>query len=199
VKLGVFGGSFDPIHAGHLEVALAAQRAAGLDRVLFLPTGRPPHKRGRRLAPALSRLVMVELAVLDRAGLEASAHEIGERDESFTFETVRHFADHSKGAEIFAILGSDSYLDLPQWRNWEEIPRAATLLVSTRPGFEASARPEGPLSTWENVGRVRFVEHPPHPAAATEIRRRLAAREALPAGWVDDRVVRYIEKYSLYR
>jgi nicotinate-nucleotide adenylyltransferase len=198
VKVGLFGGSFDPIHAGHLEVALAARRSAGLDRVLFLPTGRPPHKPGRKFAPALARLVMVEMAILDHDGLETSPHEIGEEEESYTFETVRHFTEGSPGDEFFVVLGSDSYLDLPNWRSWVDIGARAILLVSARPGFEASSRPED-LAALERAGRVRFVEHAPHPAAATEIRRRLAAGQALPNDWVDERVVRYIEKYSLYR
>src|SRR5262245_9737320 len=91
MKLGLFGGSFDPIHHGHVRPVLEAVEQIGLDRVVYLPTGRPPHKPNRRLAPALARYAMAEIALLPHSRLEVSGHELSEAAPHYTVDTLLHF------------------------------------------------------------------------------------------------------------
>jgi len=200
MRVGLFGGSFDPIHAGHVAPVRAARAAFSLERVFFLPTGNPPHKSGRRFAPALARFAMVELALLGEEGLFTSTHEL--RDEpSYTVETLEHFQAELPGADLHLILGSDSLAEIQSWRRWRELPRLARLVVLTRPGSEEALRPQtlaAPLrAAWE-TGRVLLVEHEPVPVSATELRAVLARGEHPPAGTIHPLVLDYARKYRLY-
>ena len=112
MKVGLFGGSFDPIHRGHLDPVRAAMRDLGLDRVIYLHTARPPHKPGRALAPALARYAMVELALLGEEGLYASAHELTLDRPAYTIETLEHFRRQMPAAELYLLIGGDSFADL---------------------------------------------------------------------------------------
>lgn len=202
MRLGLFGGSFDPIHLGHVEPVLEAQRRLGLDRVLFLPTAAPPHKPEQRFAPALARFAMAELALLDHPRTLVSAHELTLGRPAYTVETLESFRAEEPGSELFLIVGADSFFDLPNWRRWSEIPDLARLVVLARPGFalDGGACALAPrLRTAVDAGEVHFVENPPLAASSREIRRLLAAGEEIPEGWMEPRVVRYLAKYSLYR
>jgi nicotinate-nucleotide adenylyltransferase len=200
MRVGIFGGSFDPIHAGHVAPVRAARAALGLDRVFFLPTAHPPHKTGRNFAPALARFAMVELALLEEDGMFASTHELGEGP-AYTVETLEHFGAELPGVELHLILGSDSLTQLPSWRRWRELPRLARLVVLTRPGSEAALRPESlpaELRAAFDDGRIVAVEHPPVAVSATELRAILARGDEPPAGSLHPLVLDYARKYRLY-
>ncbi|MEO8274755.1 MAG: nicotinate-nucleotide adenylyltransferase [Thermoanaerobaculia bacterium] len=202
MKIGLFGGSFDPIHEGHIEPVLAAQRELGLDRVVYLPTAAPPHKPERKFAPAVSRFAMAELALLDRADFVVSDHELTLGRPAYTIETLEHFRELAPGAEYFLLLGADSFLELETWRRWREIVTTTPLVVLARPGFSVDSLPDE--LAWEvalatSAGRIHVLRNPPLAVSSTELRRRLAASERIPDGWLAPRVVRYIEKYSFYR
>lgn len=202
MKVGLFGGSFDPIHQGHIDPVLAAQHRLALERVVYLPTAAPPHKRDRCFAPALARFAMVELALLDHADLVVSAHELTFDRPAYTVETLTHFHAAEAGVELYLILGADSFLELSSWVRWREILEMAQLAVLTRPGsrVDGARSPLAPeLQAAVDAGRVHFVENRPLAVSSTEIRRRLAAGEAIPDGWLAPRVVRYLAKYGLYR
>lgn len=201
MKVGLFGGSFDPIHQGHIEPVLEAQRRLGLDRVVYLPTAMPPHKRERSFAPALARFAMVELALLDHPDLLVSSHELTLAQAAYTVETLAHFHALEPDSELHLLLGADSFLELSSWVRWREIVDAARLAVLTRPGFRLDDLTPGlapELQVAVDSGRVHFVENAPIAASSTEVRRRLAAGEAIPDGWLSPRVVRYLSKYRLY-
>jgi nicotinate-nucleotide adenylyltransferase len=203
LRLGQLGGSFDPIHEGHVAAARAALDALGLDRVLFLPTGRPPHKPGRSFAPALARWTMVELALLDEPGLFASPLELDDARESYTIETVERLrAGSPAGTELVLLIGADSLAELHTWRRWPDLLAATEIGVLARPGWswaelERSWPPE--LAAGIHRARISHVESVSHPASASEIRRRLRAGEPIPQGWLKDRVLRFSNKYDLYR
>ncbi|HXT50235.1 MAG TPA: nicotinate (nicotinamide) nucleotide adenylyltransferase [Thermoanaerobaculia bacterium] len=200
MRVGIFGGSFDPIHAGHVAPARAARAALGLDRVFFLPTAHPPHKTGRIFAPPLARYAMVELALLEEEGMFASTHELGDAP-AYTVETLEHFHAELPGVELHLILGSDSLAELPSWRRWRELPRLARLVVLTRPGSEASLRSESlppELRAAFDDGRIIAVEHPPVAVSATELRAVLARGDEPPAGSLHPLVLDYARKYRLY-
>jgi nicotinate-nucleotide adenylyltransferase len=200
VKIGLFGGSFDPIHRGHLEPVRQARRELGLDQVLYLPTARPPHKPGRALAPAHARYAMVELALLAEEGLYASAHELTLDRPAFTVETLQHFRGAMPGAELFLLIGGDSLADLHHWVRWREIAAAARLVVLARPGWDLDAASLDPeVAGLARTDRVLLLRQPPVDVSSTRLRELLAAGLPLPAGAVPDLVVRYLHKYDLYR
>ncbi|MFN7941268.1 MAG: nicotinate-nucleotide adenylyltransferase [Thermoanaerobaculia bacterium] len=202
MRRGIFGGSFDPIHFGHLLPVERARRELGLERVDYLPTARPPHKADRRFAPALARYAMVELALLEREGLYASDLELDASRPTYTIDTLERLRTLAPGDDLQLIIGADSFADLPTWVRWREILVAARLAVLTRPGFRreellAAAPPE--LVAAAAAGRVAWIDNPPLELSSTELRRRLAAGEPIPAGWVPERVLTYVAKYRLYR
>jgi nicotinate-nucleotide adenylyltransferase len=206
VKLGLLGGSFDPIHEGHVAAARAALRDLGLDRVLFLPTGRPPHKPERRFAPALARYAMVELALLDEPELQVSALELDESAPSYAIETVERLRAERPGDELVLLLGADSLAQLHTWRRWRDLVATTRLGVLARPGWNperiaAAQPPDLAAAVTDGIHRATIsqVESVSHPASASEIRRRLRAREPIPEGWLHDRVLKFSAKYDLYR
>ena len=202
MRIGLFGGSFDPIHNGHILPVLEARRALALDRVLFLPTAAPPHKPGRVLAPAWSRFAMVELALLEVDGCFASPYEVTPGVATYTVDSVEHFRKQEPGAELFLILGADSLASFHLWRRWREILEAAELVVLRRPGWILDLDPDEAsveLLRAIDEGRVHFVEHHPVAVSSTELRRSLAAGEELPAAAIPGLVLQYIHKYALYR
>ena len=200
--IGLLGGSFDPIHRGHVEVALAARAALGLEQVILLPTATPPHKPGVRLAPAHARYAMAELAVLDHEDLRVSAYELTPGRPAYTVDTLAHFATAWPDARRFLLLGSDSLAGFDRWRSWERILAGCRLAVVERPGSSRAAvleRLPAALREQLDIASVEWIEHESHPASATELRRRLAAGEAPPEGWLEPRVLKFIRKYGLYR
>ncbi|MGH7150877.1 MAG: nicotinate-nucleotide adenylyltransferase [Planctomycetota bacterium] len=201
MRIGVYGGSFDPIHNGHLAAAGTARDRGRLDRVLLVPAAAPPHKEGRALAPAEHRLSMVALAVEGRPGLEACDLEIRRGGRSYTVDTLAQVRALFPGAEVFLVIGSDTLPDLPQWRDVHEILARTRVLTVFRRGHDRGAV-EGLRSHFapEEVESLAagFLEIDPVDASATEIRDRL--RRRLPvAGLVPTRVAAYIERHGLYR
>jgi len=200
MKLGLFGGSFDPIHQGHVLPVREARRALGLDRVLYLVTAKPPHKPRRALAPPHARYTMVEMALLGEDGLYASPYEMVPDRPAYTIETLEHFRQTQPAADLHLLIGGDSFADLHLWYRWREIPAAARLVVLTRPGWELDARALHPdLAALVATDRVIFLRQPPVDISSTRLRELFARGEQPPAGQVSDLVVRYVQKYDLYR
>ena len=200
MKLGLFGGSFDPIHQGHVLPVREARRALGLDRVLYLVTAKPPHKPRRALAPAHARYAMVEMALLGEEGLYASPYELVLDRPAYTVETLEHFRQTEPGADLHLLIGGDSFADLHLWYRWRDIAAAARLVVLTRPGWELDPRALHPdLVALAATERVIFLRQPPVDISSTRLRELFARGEQPPAGQVSDLVVRYVHKYDLYR
>lgn len=207
MRLGLFGGSFDPPHRGHLEPVRAAREAFALDRVIFLPTAQPPHKPGPRFAPAHARYAMVELALLAEERLYASAHELTPGEPRYSIDTLEHFRRERPGDELFLIVGSDSFAQLATWRRWREIPEAAALIVLPRPGWdeapfwdESRVRAEAPAEVLSLLdrGRATYLAGPSVDLSSTAIRELLARGEEPPPGALAPLVLDFIRKYALY-
>jgi nicotinate-nucleotide adenylyltransferase len=141
--LGVFGGTFDPIHVGHLVTAVNVRHSLSLDRVLLVVAHDPWQKAGTVVTPAADRLAMVAAAVVDVPGLEASDVELRRADESYTADTLAELRRQRPDAELFLVLGSDAAGGLPTWERVDEVQALATLVVVTRPGAELLAPPAG--------------------------------------------------------
>lgn len=182
-RVGVLGGSFDPVHAGHLHVARAALAARDLDRVIFVPAREPPHKLGVRLASDAHRLAMLRLAIADEPRFDVCALELERPGPSFTVDTLRALPAQlglAPDASLFLVIGGDNLRDFPRWRGFEEILRLAEPLVVVRAGDESStlARLRGRVAP-DVLARLEraLVAVEPHPASATALRAALARGE----------------------
>jgi nicotinate-nucleotide adenylyltransferase len=136
MRVGIFGGSFDPVHQAHLVHAEQCREQAQLDRVLFIPAPRPPHKRSGPLASFGDRVAMLNLAIADQHSFSVDTCEQNRPGPSYTVETLRFLRQRDPGDQFFLIIGSDSVRDLGSWREPEEIARLCALLIVQRPGFE---------------------------------------------------------------
>jgi nicotinate-nucleotide adenylyltransferase len=166
-RIGVFGGTFDPIHVGHLVAAVNARHAMSLDRVVLMVANIPWQKQGQRtVSPAEDRLAMVEAAVGGVPGLEAGRQEIDRRGVSYTADTLAELHRGDPEAKLFLIVGWDVAAELTSWDRWEELRDLATLVVVNRPG---TRRPEG-LEGWD----VAEVTVPALEISSTDLRARAA-------------------------
>ena len=138
LRVGLLGGSFVPVHSGHVACAQVARRSLRLDRVLFLPTAQPPHKPEREFAPPLHRYVMVELALLGEEGLYASPVEWTPGRTAYTVETVERLSGEHPGWTFVLLIGADSFGDLPTWRRWRDLVAQVEIAVAVRPGWDLS-------------------------------------------------------------
>lgn len=194
MKRGLLGGTFDPIHNGHLAAAEVASKCAELDRVLLVPAAVPPH-RPPALAPAADRLAMCRLAVQGKEALDVWDVEINRPGPSYTVDTLAEFRKtFPPGDDPYLILGWDAARDLRSWHDWRRVLDLARLIVLGRPGLPPPTREE--LAAITPDGAVLCTEPTPD-VEATEIRRRAAAGESL-AGMVPPEVESYIREHRLY-
>ena len=199
-KIGLFGGSFDPIHRGHLQPVHEARQTLELERVIYLPTAQPPHKPGRELAPPHSRYAMVELALLAEDGLFASPHELTPGKAAYTVDTLEEFSMAMPEADLHLLLGSDSFLDFHRWWRFRDIARLAHLVVLARPGFDLETAELAPeLGDLAASGRVLLLHQEPVDVSSTQLRRILSRGESPPPGAMPALVLDYARKYQLYR
>jgi len=188
-RIGVFGGTFDPVHVAHVVGAVEARRALSLARVILVPAGDPWQKRGRVAAPAADRLAMVRAAVEGIAGLEVSPLEVEREGPSYTYETLESLS--APGRRLFLIVGADVAATLSSWVGIERLPGLATLVVVDRAGEPADSEPpEG----W----RCERVSIPRLDLSSTELRAR-AGRGWPLDGLVPPGAVRVITERGLYR
>jgi nicotinate-nucleotide adenylyltransferase len=187
-RVGIFGGTFDPIHVAHVVAAVEARRALGLDRVLLVPAGDPWQKRGLVSAPAADRLAMVEAAVEGIDGLEVCPIEVEWSGPSYTADTLQALS--GPGRELFLVVGADVAATLSTWAGVERIPDLATLVVVDRAGAAGGGVPPG---RW----RVEHVTIPQLDVSSTDLRAR-AARGWPLDGLVPPGAVRLITERNLY-
>jgi nicotinate-nucleotide adenylyltransferase len=200
-RLGIFGGSFDPVHYGHLLLAECCREQCRLDEVWFLPAAAPPHKLGHDLAPAKARVEMLELAISGHEAFRVSPLEIERGGVSYTVETLRAIRTQEPRAELFLLLGADSLRDLPTWREPAEILALATPAVVSRAG---SAEPDfSPLANLVDAARLEVIKSSQIgmslvELSSTDLRQRAADGRSLRYR-TPRAVEKYIETQGLYR
>jgi len=190
-QIGIFGGSFDPPHLGHLIVAESVRGAAELDKVVFVPAFQPPHKLGNYSATAAQRIAMTRLAVRGNAMFSVSEYEISRRGISYTVDTVKEFSRQYPDAELSLIMGLDSFHEFPAWKTPEEIVLTARLLVYARPGFDSSSG--NPF-----FHHAEFVSAPLVDISSNMIRRRVSSGKGIRY-LVPRPVEEFILRHKLYR
>ena len=198
-RLGILGGTFDPIHFGHLDAADAARRAMKLDQVWMIPSCDPPHRPADPLASAFHRFALVALAVQGHDALRASDIELTRTGPSYTADTLRALA--SMGwlpSQLFFILGSDAFAEISTWREFPAVLTAANFVVIARPGTTLEAAIAQTPSLRERLGTSIFpVEADTRDVSSSTIRARLAARQPID-DLVPPAVARHIVAHHLY-
>jgi len=198
MRLGLFGGTFDPVHLGHLILAEQCREACGLDLVWFVVAGAPPHKPGDR-TPVAHRLEMVRLAVAGHPAFEASDVESERPGPHYSVDTLEAVRRDRVGDDLFFIVGADSLADLPNWRRPADIARLATLVVVNRPGIDTPSVADRSRPAFGPEARpIRTVSIPPIGIASNDIRRRLV--EGRSVRYMVPRAVEaYVDAQGLYR
>ncbi|MGD9635032.1 MAG: nicotinate-nucleotide adenylyltransferase [Pirellulales bacterium] len=197
MRLGIFGGSFDPVHNGHLALAHACQQQSALDEVWFMPTAVQPLKQKGPHATDVQRVEMLRMAILHEPSWRVSTLEIDRGGLSYTVETLRQLNEELPSAVLFFLMGADAVQDAPNWREPRAIFLLATPLVVRRAG-----QSEPDLAALRAMcaanKQPRLIEMPAVDASSTEIRRRAAAGESV-AGLVPPTVAEFIAAERLYR
>jgi nicotinate-nucleotide adenylyltransferase len=213
--LGLLGGTFDPVHYGHLRAAEAVRLALRLAEVRLLPAGDPPH-RAAPVAPAAHRLAMLELALAEFPGLALDAREIARPGKSYTVLTLEELRAEAPLRPLALIVGVDAFAGLPTWHRWAAIFDLAHIVVVTRPDAPLPGTPSGPLAALWNerlrrdpaalesrpAGAIYVLPIPPQRVSSTAVRRALATGpEGIDAvrGMVPPAVLAYIDRNQLYR
>lgn len=202
MRIGLFGGSFDPVHYGHLLLAEACREHARLDRVIFMPAGVPPHKRHSKRTPGVLRAEMLELATHGNPAFEISRFEIEREGPSFTVDTLRHLHAEHPEDELLLIVGADMFLDLPNWYEVKEILELSTPIVARRPGSPTPSAEmlRDLISDKNRLGELagNVVDMPRIDLSSTDMRSRIASGRSIRYH-TPRAVEEFIRKHGLYR
>jgi len=199
-KIGILGGTFDPVHVGHLMLADQAASALGLSRVLFVPTGRPPHKDSRRITPAEHRIGMVRLAIEGNGLFEATTVECDYPGTSYTYITLGELrAQYGPDVEFYYIIGSDVLAYITKFINYRQVFDSCVFAVSARPGADRDRTEMLARELVESYGaRIRLVGFPEIAISSSMLREKIARGESVRY-MAPDAVIKYINEHNLYK
>ncbi len=197
MRLGVFGGTFDPVHYGHLVAAEEVRYRLRLDKVLFVPAGMPPHKLDHDITPTRHRVAMLELAIASNPGFALSRVDIDRHGPCYTVDTLALLhEEYGPGAELFFLMGMDSLADILTWKDPERLIRLARIVVVGRPGFQADVDELDKVLPGA-AERICIVDTPLMEVSSSDIRQRV--REGAPIRYqVPEAVEAYIRAHRLY-
>lgn len=197
MRVGLYGGTFDPVHYGHLLLAEQCREQLGLNAVWFLPAAVPPHKQGAEISDAQHRVAMLEVAIAGQPSFRVETHELERGGTSYTVDTLAHFRRVDPTLDLVLLIGADSLVDLPTWREPQRILSLATVAAVNRGRAPIDLAPLQSRIP-ESAGRVTVVPMPGIDLSATDIRRRVQAGRSIrymtPRG-----VEAYIREHGLYR
>lgn len=199
-KLGIMGGTFDPVHYGHLVAAETVRYEFGLDKVIFMPAGKPPHKQTNTVSDPEHRYLMTALAVAANERFEVSRLEVDKDKVSYTVDTVKDLISiYGKDVDIYFITGADAVLELMGWHKIEELLTLCSFIAVTRLGFDKKVLEQKIEEIKSNYnGEIISIEIPLLEISSTDIRERV--KKGKPIRYlVPDEVEKYIEKTGLYR
>ncbi len=199
-KIGILGGSFDPVHNGHIGLAEDAKNQMGLDEVLLIPAKLQPFKLDKKMVSGQQRLEMIKLAVADKPGLTPCDYELRQEDISYTYKTLKAITEmEGPETEVYFLTGTDSLLQIHRWKNAEELLHNYSFVVGSRPGYKDEELKECiDFLKKEYNTNVTKVDNNQLNISSTEIRERLESGQGL-AGLVPEVVERYIIEHGLYK
>lgn len=201
MKIGIMGGTFNPVHNGHLALATAAKEAAALDEVWFMPSGLPAHKSNSELLPAKDRLTMVQLAIADIPAFQASSFEIDRAGFTYTADTMEALTKEFPQHEFYFIIGGDSLMKFHHWVKPEVISAHTTLLAAGRDDFSKEALLQQAERLYDQFGtRVQLIDMPKYPISSNQIRSKIKENEyGSIQKFLSNTVFVYILKHELYK
>ncbi len=192
MKYGIMGGTFDPIHLGHLFIAQEIFEQLDLDKILFIPNGTPPHKKAS--VSEEDRLEMVENALSDNPNFEVSDIELFKKEKSYTVDTLTELKEKDPDSDIYFIIGSDSVLSIDTWKNYEEIFELCTIVCYERPGFNVDD-----INISEKLrGKIIFIDSILLEISSTDIRNRVFTNKSIKY-LVRESTEKFIKMRNLYR
>lgn len=197
-RLGIMGGTFDPVHIGHLACAEQARDELGMDAIVFIPAGVPVYKKDQKVTPAADRLEMCRLAVASNPAFDVSSIEVDREGDTYTVDTLRQLRAHyPDNVELFFITGADAVMSIMKWRDSAQIAHLAKLVAVTRPGYAPPEEMKRVLR--ERTGfQVSFLEMTGLDVSSSDLRRRVADGRSIRY-LTKEVVFRYIEEHGLYR
>lgn len=199
MRLGVIGGTFNPIHNGHLYIASEALRLLKLDKIIFIPAGNPPHKQEEKITDAIIRSQMVKAAVGDYSHFEVSDYEVNKRTYSYTYETLEYLKRLYKEAEIFFITGADCLINLYSWKKVPEILELCNFVVLSRSGYSKEELEMQKHKVLEDFkGNIILLDLEELNISSTDIRNRIKNEQEYKF-FVPEKVYGLIEALNLYR
>lgn len=201
MRIGIFGGTFDPVHLGHLVLAEQCRDQCGLDQVWFMPAALPPHKQQAKISPARTRCEMLEFAIAGNPQFQLSRMELDRAGPSYTVTTLQQLRDEDPARELFLLVGADSIRDLPTWRQPERILELATVVAVNR-GRDVLTAADVQTLIVDRFGaaaaaRVQLIQMPGIAISATEIRQWSAAGRSIRY-LVPRAVEMYIHEHQVY-
>ncbi|HOB22272.1 MAG: nicotinate-nucleotide adenylyltransferase [Firmicutes bacterium] len=198
-RYGIMGGTFDPIHFGHLVAAEEARAVLGLEYVFFVPSGRPPHKKERPITKAEHRYLMTVLATATNPSFKVSRVDITRPGYSYTVDTISAFREMlGPDCELYFITGADAILQILSWKDVDRLFASCYLIAATRPGYDLSQLRASFGASWQRYSdKIKTLEVPALAISSSEIRRRVAAGEPIRY-LLPESVVQYIYKHGLY-
>lgn len=197
-RLGIMGGTFDPVHIGHLACAEQAREAYGLDAVVFIPAGVPVFKKGRSVTPAPDRLAMCRLAVASNPAFDVSALEIQRAGDTYTVDTLRELRRHyPDNVELFFITGADAVVHILKWRESASIAGLAHLIAVTRPGYVLSDESKRSVEK-QGSFKVAYLEVTALAISSSDLRERVAQGHSIRY-LTEQSVFDYVNDHGLYR
>ena len=217
-KIAFYGGSFDPVHRGHLAIANELIRLFALDEFIFVPAFHAPHKKDKKPTSAFHRFAMLALATNEAPKIKVSKMELEAPEKPYTFETLTRLKNELTDAEIFFVMGADSWEEITTWREWKTVLTLTNIIVVTRPGFEIifshvtdeirnrivelreSNQPtEIQRQGTKDKGQLIYITDAVQiDVSSTEIRRKISAKEIDWRDSVQKEVAKYVEKYEIY-
>ncbi len=199
-KIGIFGGTFNPVHIGHLIIAQEIMMAKKLDQIRFLPNANPPHKSKTKLIDASDRFAMLKLAIEGYDSFVVDDYEMHHDGYSYTIDTMSHFENVFENTQLYFIIGADSLLELPLWKNAQELVDRFSFIVALRRGADLNRTVFEQLPFEKRLQeklKDSIVQTPVIDIASSQIRNRI--EQGLPIRYmVHDKVMRYIEEHNLY-
>lgn len=198
-KIGIIGGTFDPIHNGHLLMAENSRKAFSLDKIIFIPAGIPPHKKDKNISSNVHRYNMTLLAINNNKHYFLSDIELKREGISFTVDTIKHLKSIFSGAELYFIMGSDSLLQIEKWKDYEELLSLCNFIVAKRPNYddEQLKRKVDNLNSLYKSS-IYIVEGPVLDVSSSDIRNKVQRGESITY-LVPNPVEEYIYKHELYK
>lgn len=195
-RIGLFGGTFDPIHVGHTELAKKVISSFNLDKIIFIPAGNPPHKLLKKRADKSHRFNMVKLATEDFPYFEVSDFEVLSETPNYSYLTITHFKEEYPDDEIFFIVGADSFRDFPEWKNYETLISLCKFIVVSRPGISLENYYDKYKNT-EKFPEAEFINDAFFDFSSTEIRNCISENKPT-SGLLEKSVYDYIKTNKLY-